>query len=54
MKQVTPPHISVSKESSRNLCTEESPNDSDGTRCCVNTNVLLKMNTIVLETCTGM
>ena len=27
-------------ESSRNLCTEESPKDSDDTRCCTNTIVL--------------
>ena len=38
---------------SRNLCTEQSPKESDDTRCCVNTIVLLKMSTIVLETYTG-
>jgi hypothetical protein len=41
-------------ESSRNMCTEQSPKESDDTRCCVNTIVLLKMNTVVLETCRGM
>ena len=25
------------RESSRNLCTEQSPKDSDDTRCCTNT-----------------
>jgi len=34
--------------------TGHSPKDSDDTRCCVNTIVLLKMSTIVLETCRGM
>jgi len=38
---------------SRNLCTEKSPKENDGTRCCTNTIVPLKMITIVLETCTG-
>ena len=42
------------RESSRNLCTEQSPKDSDDTRCCTNTIVFLKMSTIVLETCRGM
>ena len=42
------------REDSRNLCTERSPKQSDDTRCCVNTIVLLKMSTIVLETCRGM
>jgi len=42
------------EESSRNLCTEQSPKESDDTRCCVNTTVLLKMSTIMLETCRGM
>jgi len=42
------------REDSRNLCTEQSPTDIDDTRCCVNTFVLLKMSTIVLETCRGM
>ena len=42
------------RESSRSLCTERSPKESDDTRGCVNTIVLLKMSTIVLETCTGM
>jgi len=36
------------------LCTEQYPKDSDDTRCCNNTIVLLKMSTVVLETCTGM
>ena len=38
------------EESSRNLCTEEPPKESDDTRCCVNIIVLLKMSIIVLET----
>ena len=42
------------REDSCNLCTEQSPKQGDDTRCCVNTIVLLKMNTIVLETCGGM
>jgi len=42
------------REDSRNLCTEQSPKDSDDTRCCTNTIVLLKMSTIVLETCRGI
>jgi len=41
-------------KSFRNLCTEQPPKDSDDTRCCVNTIVLLKMSTTVLETCRGM
>jgi len=41
------------REDSRNLCTEQSPKDSDGTRCCTNTIFLLKMSIIVLETCRG-
>jgi len=41
-------------ESCLSLCTEQSPKDSDDTRCCVNTIVLLKMSTVVLETCRGM
>ena len=36
------------------LCTEQSPKESDDTRCFVNTIVLLKMSTAVLETCRGM
>ena len=40
--------------SSRNLCTEQSPKESDDTRCCTNKIVLLNMSTIVLETCRGM
>jgi len=36
----------------RNLCTEQSPKDSDNTRCCTNTIVLLKMSIIMLETWT--
>ena len=42
------------QESSRNLCTEQSPKESDDTRGCVNTIVLLKMSTIMLETCIGL
>jgi len=42
------------REDSRNLCTEQSPKESDDTRCCVNTFVLLKMSTVVLETYKGM
>ena len=38
------------REFSRNLCTEQSPKDSNDTRCCTNTIVLLKMSIIVLET----
>jgi len=41
-------------ESSRNLCTEQSPKESDDTKCCVNTIVVLKRSIIVLETCRGM
>jgi len=41
-------------EDYRNLCTEQSPKESDNTRCCVNTIVLLKMSTMVLETCRGI
>jgi len=40
--------------SSHNLCTEQSPKDSDDTRFHVNTIVLLKMSIIVLETCRGV
>jgi len=36
------------REDSRNLCIEHSPKESDNTRCCVNTIVLLKMSIIVL------
>jgi hypothetical protein len=42
------------RKSSRNLCTEQSPKESDDVRCCTNTIVLPKISTIVLETCTGM
>ena len=42
------------REHSLNLCAEQSPKDSDDTRCCVNTVVLLKMSIIVFETCRGM
>ena len=42
------------REDSSNLCTEQSPKDSDDIRCCANTIVLLKMSTTVLETCRGM
>jgi len=38
-----------SNQSSRNLCTEQSYKDSDDTRCCTNTIVLLKISTVVLE-----
>jgi len=38
------------RESSYNLCTEQSPKESDDTGCCVNTIVLLKIGIIVLET----
>ena len=41
-------------ESSRNLCTEQSPKESDDNRWCVNTIALLNMSTVVLETCRGM
>jgi len=41
------------REDSRNLCTEQSPKDSDDTRCCINTTVLLKVSTILLETYKG-
>jgi len=41
----------TSGQSSCNLCTEQS--QSDNTRCCTNTIVLLKMSTLVLETCGG-
>jgi len=40
--------------SSRNLLCEKSPKESDDTRCCTNTIVLLKMSIIVLETCRGL
>jgi len=39
---------------SRNLWSEQSPKESDDTRCRVNTIVLMKMSTIVLETCRGI
>ena len=42
------------REDSRNLCTEQSPKDTDDTRCRTNTIVLLKMSIIVLETCRGI
>ena len=42
------------REDSRNLCTEQSPKESDDTRYCTNTIVLLKMSIIVLETCIGV
>jgi len=38
------------RESSRKLCIEQSPKDSDDTRCCANTTVLLNMSIVVLET----
>jgi len=42
------------REDSRNVWSEQSPKESDDTRCCTNTIVLLKMSTIVLETCRGV
>jgi len=42
------------RESCRKLCTEQSPKGSDDNRGCFNTIVLLKMSTILLETCRGM
>ena len=42
------------RQDSRNLCTEQSPKESDDTRYCTNTIVLLTMSTVVLETCRGM
>ena len=42
------------REDSRNLRTEQSPKDSEVTRYCVNTIVLLKMSTIVFEIYTEM
>ena len=38
------------RHDSCNLYTEQSPKESDDTRCCTNTIVLLKMSIIVLET----
>jgi len=40
------------QESIRNLYTEQSPKESDDTRCCANSIFLLKMSIIVLETFT--
>jgi len=37
------------REDSRNLCTEQSRKESDDTRYCNNTIVLLKVSKIVLE-----
>ena len=42
------------REDAHNLRTEQSPKESDYTRSCVNTTVLLKMRAIVLKTCRGM
>ena len=42
------------REDSRNLWSQQSPKESDDTRCCTNTIVLLKMSTVVLETCRGV
>ena len=42
------------EESSRNLCTEQPPKESDVTRSCTNAIDLLKMSTILLETCRGI
>ena len=36
------------------LRTEQSPKEGDDTRCCGNRITLLKMNTVVLETCRRM
>ena len=46
--------VTRGRESSRNLCSEESPKESDDTSCCTNTIVLLKMSIIVFEICRGM
>ena len=45
------PQVTRGRESYPNLCTEQSPKESDDTRCCNNTIVLLKMSIIVPETC---
>jgi len=42
------------RESCRNLCTEQSPKESDDTRWCTNTIVILKMSIVLLETCRGV
>jgi len=42
------------RDDSRNLCTEQSAKESDDTGCCTNTIVVLKMRTVVLETCRGI
>jgi len=42
------------RESSCNLCTEQSPKESDDTRYCTNTIVLMKMSIIVLDTRRGV
>jgi len=44
------------RESSRNLCTEQSPKENDDTRCCTIRVqfLLLKISTIVLEKCRGI
>ena len=36
------------------LWSEQSPKESDETRCCTNIILLLKMSTVVLETCRGV
>ena len=41
-------------QDSRNLRSEQSPEESDDTRCCNNTIVLLKMSTTLFETCRGV
>ena len=41
------------REDFSKLCIEQSPKESDNTRCCVNTIFLLKMSTVMLETCRG-
>ena len=42
------------KDSFCNLWSEQSPKESDNTRCCTNTIVLLKMSIIELETYRGV
>jgi len=42
------------QEDCRNLCIERSPKETDDTGSCTNTIFLLKMSTVVLETCRGM
>jgi len=42
------------REDSSNLCTEQSPKESDDKRCCTNQFDLVKMSIRVLETCRGI